>query len=208
MNRGLSPGWNTHALVFCVLPLLLLLWAELKIGFAWGVTIVGLFDTVATLYFLRRSQRQIVRLGAFGPTRARWWIETAALCWTLCMSCAIFCVSQGNGAVGLPVFQAAWIDLAFQASRWFFWAAMLFTTVGFAVGLAQQKRIQGRALDLASAAFWMVVCIHIIMVSLPDNRVWTDVVAPVCAIVAVAALLIAGGVAIWHRDTSRNVSSP
>ncbi|MBP90330.1 MAG: hypothetical protein CMJ64_27100 [Planctomycetaceae bacterium] len=208
MNNGHSPGWSSHALVFSILPLLLICWAELEIGLAWGITVVGLLDTVATLYFLRRSRRQILRLGVFGPTRARWWIEVAAVCWTLCMSCAIFSVSQANGAIALPLFQAAWVDLAFQASGWFFWASLVLTIVGFVVGLARRKRIQGRALNLVSAAFWMVVCIHVIMWSLPDNPILSDVIAPVCAIVAIAALLAAGAIAFWHRAEDRRKTTP
>ena len=198
LNNEQSPGWAPQALVFSMLGLLLFCWFQLKVGLAWGITLIGLLDTVAALHFLRRSQRQLLRFGVFGPTRARWWIESAALSWTLCMSCGLFSVTQANGAVALPLIQAACIELAFQAAKWSFYAALVLTCVGFLVGLAQAKPIHGRALDLVSASFWFIVFLHAIMWGLPDDPILSDLIAPVCGAIAVAALLVAGAIAIWH----------
>jgi hypothetical protein len=200
MNREQMPGWGPHMLVFSILGLALFAWCEFGIAIAWGLLLVAILDFAATQYFVRRSLRQVGRLGAFGLTRARWWIEVAALCWTLCFSLGLFSLAQGapGGGVQLRALQLA--DIAAECAGYLYFAFFVLTVVSFVLGLAQRKPIHGRSLELVAWFFWCIVFIYAVIWVTPDNPVLTDIVAPICAVLGIVALVAAGLMAVWLRN--------
>ncbi len=93
MNADLPAGWMAHMGVFSAFALALMAFAALGLPMAWPLAVVGALDLGVTFHFVRWSLPRIRRLGMLGPTRARWWIETAALDWTLCISIGVFAIT-------------------------------------------------------------------------------------------------------------------
>jgi hypothetical protein len=186
MNDDVPAGWMVHMGVFSTFALLLLAAVEFGLPMMWPLAIVGCLDLLATHHFLRWSLPRIGRLGPLGPTRARWWIEAAALDWTLCVSIGVFGITRAFPAVLAPAKYLLFLFFALAG-------------IGFALGLVQGKRIRGRALELVAWFFWTTVVILAAMALVPDNPVLTDWVAPVLAVLSAVVLVAAGIVALRNQ---------
>lgn len=200
MSNDGSPGWGAQMLVFSLLALAMMAWLEIGIGVAWGVCLISTLDVILTQHFVRRAIRQIRRLGVFGPTRARWWIELSALVWTLCFSCEVFFLAQASG-LALQPWPALVLDVVMACGKFLFFAFLVLTVVSFLLGLVQGKRIRGRSLELVSYFFWTIVVIGAAIFCIPDNPDLGNVIAPICAVLGIAALVIASLTAAWQAMT-------
>ena len=203
MNANLAPGWTAHMFVFSMLALAMIASFEVGMPMAWPLPVIGAIDLLATQYFVRRSLRQIRKLGLLGPTRARWWIEVAALDWTFCISTGLFAVTHVNPAAVLPGWQNALITVGLDCAEYLFFAFLVLTPVGFFVGLIQGKRIRGRSLELVNWFFWSIVVILASCLLVPEHRVMTKWVAPTLLVLSVIVLCGAGVVALKQRMGTR-----
>ncbi len=199
MKADLPPGWAGTMLAFSLLALTMIAAVGLGMPLAWPLSIIGVIDLFVTLHFIRGFVGRIWRLGILGPTRARWWIEIAALDWTLCMSCGVFFITHGNPALALPAWQQAFADLAFAGMGHLFPPFLAFTVVGFLLGLTRGKRIRGRSLELVNFFFWLMVVIQASLLLVPEHPALSELVAPALAVLGVVALCAAGVVAATQR---------
>ncbi|NLS98009.1 MAG: hypothetical protein GXX96_38225 [Planctomycetaceae bacterium] len=200
-KAGLPPGWVPHMLVFSALgvafPFIFFFAVFVGIPMGWILVAIGCIDFFAAKYVLGGSIPRIKRMGLFGPTRARWWIEMAAVAWTLCMSLAVFALAQmqlfGPAATG------AWNFLLLFVSM---------TMIGYTLGLLQGKRIRGRAVELVNWFFWWVVgCavgLPIACSLIPQNPVLVNCVAPALGGLSVIVLLVAAIIALKRRIRNRS----
>lgn len=121
-------------LVFSALALTLMAAVELGVPTAGPFTIIGSFDLLATCHFARASIRRIWRLHWFAPGRARWWLELAALDWTLCMGAGVFALTHGPAAAALPAWQQLVVIIAWYGAIHLVLPFLALTIVGFALG--------------------------------------------------------------------------
>lgn len=199
-KAGLPPGWAPHMLVFSALgvafPFIFFFAVFVGIPMGWVLVAIGCVDFFAAKYVLGGSIPRIKRMGLFGPTLARWWIEMAAVAWTLCMSLAVFALAQmqlfGPAATG------AWNFLLLFVST---------TVIGYTLGQLQGKRIRGRAVELVNWFFWWVVGCAVgrpIACSLiPQNPVLVNCVAPALGGLSAIVLLVAAIMALKRRIRNR-----
>jgi hypothetical protein len=195
MDGERPPGWQLPAAMFGFLAFGMV--AGATVGWAaveWWLTVVGIADFIVAWHFVHWSQRRIRRMGIVGPSRARWWIELAALDWTLCLSSGIFWVTHGLFAGMLP----PWLQMPFATAArltgMLFYAFIAFASTGYILGLIRGVRIRGRSLELVSFFFWMIVGMSAAFL-LPQNPALGGWVAEAFAIVGVAASCVAGLVA-------------
>ena len=140
-------------------------------------------------------------MGPYGPTRARWWIELAALDWTLCVSGFLFCIAHGLPAGMLPAWQQWCVDLAWHASRRLIVPFFVLTIVGYIFGLVQAKRVTGRSVELVNFFFWTFVLIGT-MSLIPQNPGFFVPLGAAFGIVGGVALGVAGvlGLRVWLQS--------
>lgn len=171
-------GWMAHLSLFSLIGIGTWVWVFTGLPLGRLLPVMSLLDLFVTWQFLRRSLPRIRRLGWSGPLRARWWIEAAALDWTLVCSSGLFWLAHSLPKANLPPWQAAcvwfalWIGLV--SFVWFF----VFAVTGYALGLIQRRAIHGRAAELVNFFFWPITIIGGISQLVPENPVWTDVIAP------------------------------
>jgi hypothetical protein len=199
MNGKGAPGWAAQMAVFSALALTLMGAVELGVPTAWPFTIIGSLDLLATQHFARTSFRRIRRLRCLAPARARWWIELAALDWTLCMSTGVFALTHGQAAAAPPAWQQDVVAVAGYCAAGLFVPFLALTVLGFAVGLIQRQRIRGRSLELVTWFFWSIVVIVGACRLVPEAPVLVDWVAPGLAVLSAVALSAAGVVAVGQR---------
>ena len=199
MNAQLAPGWAAQMLVFGMLGLIMIAAVEFGLPMAWPLTIIGTIDLVATQHFVRGSLRRIRRLGIRGPTRARWWIEVAALDWTLCISGGVFAFTHGNPAAALPAWQQAFVAFALGCAAHLFFPFLALAVVGFLLGFVQGRRIRGRSLELVTWFFWWIVVIVGSCLLVPQHPALTTLVAPALALLSAVVLCAAALVAVKQR---------
>lgn len=201
MNADLPPGWAAEMGVFSALALAMIAAFELRVPIVWPLALIGAVDLVAVQHFVRGASRRIRMLGIPGPTRARWWIEAAALSWTLCMGCGVLAVTHGHHAAPLPAWQGALLAVAWNCAGYMFVAFLVLTIVGFLLGMIQGKRIRGRSLELVSWFFWSIVIIGGGFVAIPEAQALTKWIAPTLALVSIVPLIVAGVLWIRQRGT-------
>lgn len=202
-GTDVEAGWYGPVKIFFPLAFLLPIAEVLGLPQHWPLLVVGCLDLLATKHFAGRSVLRIRRMGLLGPTRARWWIEAAALVWILCMSVGVFAVERGQAAF---VQRNRGLFSVFEVAMWttgvliaLFYAM---TITGYGVGLVQRKPIRGRAVELVNFFFWgMTIVLGIVAAAifLPPNLFLGNWVAPLLAILSLAVLLVAGVVAVWNR---------
>jgi len=198
-NADQAPGWVAQMGVFSMLALTMIAAFELGLPMAWPLTIIGVIDLLVTQHFARRSLRRIRRLGMLGPTRGRWWIELAALDWTLCISGGIFALTHGHPAAALPAWQRAFVNFAWDCAAHLFYPFLALPVVGFLLGMVQGGRIRGRSLELVNWFFWSIAVIGASLLLIPENPVLTTWVAPALAILSACMLCAAGVIALRQR---------
>jgi hypothetical protein len=199
MNAERPPGWASQMMVFSSLALTMMAAVEFGASTVWPLALIGAVDLVATQHFVRGASHRIWMLGMLGPTRARWWIEAAALSWTLCMSCGVFGITQGNLGGPQLAWQGAFLAVARDCVEGLFVAFIASTVVGFLLGVVQGKRIRGRSLELVCWFFWSIVVIGACLVAVPEHQVLTQWIAPMLALVSVVVLCMAWILAIRRR---------
>lgn len=198
-KAGLPPGWAPHMLVFSALgvafPFIFFFAVFVGIPMGWVLVAIGCIDFFAAKYVLGGSIPRIKRMGLFGPTLARWWIEMAAVAWTLCMSLAVFALAQMQ--LFGPAAWGAWYFLLFFVAM---------SAIAYTLGLLQGKRIRGRAVELVNWFFWWVVgCavgLPIACSLIPQNPVLVNCVAPALGVLCVVVLLVAAVITLkrWIRN--------
>jgi hypothetical protein len=208
MNGEGAPGWAAQMAVFSALALTLMGAVELGVPTAWPFTIIGSLDLLATQHFARASLRRIRRLGWLAPRRARWWIELAALDWTLCMSTAVFALTHGQAAAALPAWLQVVVAVAGYCAPRLFVPFLALSILGFGVGLIQGQRIRGRSLELVTWFFWSIAVILGACLLVPEAPVLVDWVAPALAVLSAVALFAGGVVAVRQRLLAQRSTKP
>ena len=188
-------GMGTCVWVFTGLPLGRLLPA------------MSVLDLLVTWHFLRRSLPRIRRMGWTGPLRARWWIEVAALDWTLVCSGGLFWLAHSLPNANLPPWQVACVWAALWGGLVAFVCFFAFALTGYAMGLIQGRAIRGRAVELVNFFFWTIVVIGGGSQLVPENPIWTDLIAPAVLALGIGVAVIAAVIAAWqhfgHNGDSR-----
>lgn len=196
MNQQDWAGWMPMTGVFSGMALCLIVASLVGARWAWGwaLPIFSGINVLIARRFVVQSLRRAARFGIYGPMRARWWIELAAVNLLLVFCLFLFGVSNGVGAA-LPPWQKAVADFAFRATKVLGPPFPLLTFTGYVVGLAGQQRVTGRSLEMVNFIFWMLAGIAAAS-QLPPVADW---IAPTVAIVGIAALCLAGGMAAKQK---------
>jgi hypothetical protein len=142
-------------------------------------------------------------MGWFAPTRGRWWIELAALDWTLCIAGGSFWIVKG-AALGGPGWGNAVLLVAGYLTGWTFCAFFPLTIAGYIVGLIRGRRLAGSSLETVNFFFWMLIAVFL-MQRAPPLAPWFG---PAMASVAVCAAILAGILAIHARRNQRMSTPP
>jgi hypothetical protein len=198
MRRQEPAGWMPQMLVFSSLAVTLMASAALRIPMTWPLSVIGALDLVATRHFAWTGVRRVLRLGITGPTRPRWWIELAALDFTLLMCCGCFVAVHGNAAL-LGGWQMWPVTVAFSSSKYLVVAFLVLSTAAYLLGLIQGKRAQGRSLELMNFFFWTIVGIWLAIWIIPDHRALGGWVAEAAAVAGVGAACLAGALEAKRR---------
>jgi hypothetical protein len=199
MKASKLPGWAPQMFVFSLFAAAIVAAFELGVPVSWTLTLVGVVDALLTQHFLRGALRRMRRLGWFRPTRARWWIELAALDWTLCLSLSLFGLTLGKGAAGLPAWAQNVMGFSFVFVKGLCVAFFALTMLAFAIGLLQGRRTRGRSLELVNFFFWVFGFIVASMLLVPQAPVLANVVSPVLLIVSILTFCAAGALAFRQR---------
>jgi hypothetical protein len=151
-----APGWAPHMLVFCVIALVIGGASQLGLQIQWLALPLFTIDFVtsyATQRLVRKSWLRLGRMGCLGLTRARWWIELAGLACTLTMAFGVSGMAHGVPGVQFP--GAKWIhSILYNGSRFSAAIFLLTGTIGMLMGVAQQKPVHGRSLELVACFYW------------------------------------------------------
>jgi hypothetical protein len=168
-------------------------------AWAWAIPVFSGLNFLIARRLAAQSLRRVYRFGVYGPLRARWWIELAAVNLLLVFCLGLFAASNGAGAA-LPPWQKAVADVAFQAARILGPPFVLLSLTGYIVGLAGNQRVTGRSLEMVNFHFWLLVGI-VASSRLPPVADW---IAPTVAIAGIVALILAGGMAAKQKwDAAR-----
>lgn len=153
--EGDTPGWMPQVVIYSGLGFLLVLSCapQNMVLLQWSLNIAAVVDVLVAIHFLRRSARQMRKLGPSGPLRARWWIEFAALNWTLCISLGVFVLFHGGAWNHVPLFHDAW--------RCLYCSFFVLSTSAYAMGLMQRKPIRGKSLELVNWWFWLLTSFNL-----------------------------------------------
>jgi hypothetical protein len=165
-----------------------------KQAWAWALPVFSGINVLISRRLAAQSLRRASRFGIYGPLRARWWIELAAVDLLLVFCLFLFAVSNGAGAA-LPPWQKAVADFAFRATRVLGPPFLLLTVAGYIVGLAGKQRVTGRSLEMVNFIFWTLAGIAASF-QLPPVAHW---IAPAVGVVGGTALVLAGGMAVIEK---------
>jgi hypothetical protein len=203
MNEERPPGWAVLMGVFSGLALALMTAANFRLPFGLVFSVAAAVGLLIAERFSHWPVRQIWRLGLRGPTRARWWVELAALTWTLCFCGGLFWLAHGIGAAALPGVIELIVSAVATGTKYLFAAFFGFALAGYVLGALQQKRLRGRSVELVNWFFWTIVGSQL-LAAIPWDFGPVAWVAPVLAIVGVAAGCVAAILAAyqhWIRAT-------
>jgi hypothetical protein len=200
-NREMA-GWMPYMGIFSGLALFVMLTVRVRVGMDWALAVASVIDLLVAQHFVRRFGRRLRRLGLFGATRARWWIELAALDLTLCFSSGLFSLAHRNGQV-LPAWQQVMVDGASQTMELLSYPFLGFTIVAYMLGLLQGRRMSGRSLELVNFFFWLYV-IDKGIDNLPQDASFAVIAAIAIGVIAVVMLGIAGVLATRQHLRKRD----
>ncbi len=164
MNRKTGetrPGWAPHMLVFCLIAMVI--GGAVNLGWqrqwlSWPLFVIDTITSYATQRLVRRSWYRLGRLGAYGASRARWWLELSGLSCTLTMAFGVSALAHGLPGVQFP--GAIWIHAFLYHGARFSCFVFLFTaTLGMLIGVAQRKQVHGRSIELVAWFYWFFVLI-------------------------------------------------
>ena len=133
-------------------------------------------------HLLLSGLRIISKMGIRGPLRARWWIEVAALDWTLLMACIAFGLCWPFGPSALD-FLLNW------GPACLFCLFFPLTLIGYLLGLAQRRRIRCYSLELVNFFFWCMAGSYVAMMLL-DMPMIGDLVIPLIIAAGVVLLMV------------------
>jgi hypothetical protein len=150
---------------------------------------------------IAQGVRRLRRMGWFAPTRGRWWIELAALDWTLCIAGGSFWIVRNMAAGGLGWGNAV-LPAVQQLIGWTFCAFFPLTVAGYVVGLVRGRRLAGGSVETVNCFFWFVVSV-LLMHQAPPLATWFG---PVLAIVGLGAGAVAGLLALRQRARRSRLS--
>lgn len=168
----------------------------------------------AMLIAIRRSARNVFRMGAFAVTRARWWFECATTAWnivvllflvTLVVSwAAVWLQAQGVGAI---VWQGGRLLNSIGLATF-----AIAGTAGYGVSFARRRWPTGRASEcvhyflLLPAGF---MCVIVAVDHWPIGRLWPDgfilVAGAVGALLFLGIAIVAGSKGFerfWRRSAA------
>jgi hypothetical protein len=197
MQRDEPAGWMPAMLVFSSLAVTLMAGAWLGLPIAWAISVIGVLDLLATAYFVSTGIRRVWRLGVAGPMRPRWWIEIAAIDWTLIMSCGCF----------VAVHRKNWlVELAFTGTTYLLPAFFVFAIAGYLLGLLRGKSVRGSSLELVNFFFWMIVGIWVSIWAIPGHPALGGWLAASAGLVGIGAASLAGVLEIRRRVRSSRIA--
>lgn len=201
-SNEFRPGWSDHmfplAFAGASIPFCLLF------GIDWLLllVLVSAIFLVCSRKLIARSVRRIRRMGWFAPTRGRWWIELAALDWTLCMAGGCFwlaSVLQGGG----PLCGNGAVAVVGDLTRLAFYAFYPLAAAGYVIGLCRGRRTAGGSLETVNHFFWMSTVIWLLKQG-PPLGAWF---APVMFGIAAGAAMLAGVLFVRARRMNRKLAS-
>jgi hypothetical protein len=129
--------------------------------------------------------------------RPRWWIEVAAIDWTLIMSCGCF----------VAVHRKNWlVELAFTGTTYLLPAFFVFAIAGYLLGLLRGKSVRGSSLELVNFFFWMIVGIWVSNWAILGHPALGGWLAASAALVGVGAACLAGTLEIRRRVRSSRIA--
>lgn len=188
------PGWALHVFPFALLGTCLGFCVAIGLDPMLPVVMGSALFLACSRKIIAQNVRRIRRMGWFAPTRARWWIELAALDWTLCIAGGSFWIVRNMAAGGL-VWGNAVLLAAQYVIGWTFCAFFPLTVAGYVVGLIRGRRLAGGSLETVNFFFWMLVAIFL-MQQAPPLATWFG---PAVAMIGLSAGAVAGLLALRQR---------
>lgn len=193
------PGWMPHAFVFCSFGLIIMAWCSLKIPLAWPCALLDIVATLITHVLLKRSVKQLCRMGWLGFSRPRWWIELSAALCTATMGLFVTAMSQVNPVVAPPGIVNAIADFCAHAAVVSGWGFMIAGAIGMLFGQIIDRPVRGHAMELVAATFWFVVFMAAVTTA-PDA--WT---LPIIMGLTLTAILVTLVYYYYERETDQTL---
>ena len=180
------PGWGPQMFVFSMFACTVMLWCSLKLPLAWPFALLDIAATIFTHQLLKRSAKQLYRMGWKGFSRPRWWVELSAAFCTATMGLFVTSLSQVNPVFAAPGLVNAIAELCFELALITGWGFLLTAAVGMLLGQILDRPVRGRAIELVAPTFWFVFLMRVIDRA-PDA--WIEPIILGLAMIAVTAAL-------------------
>jgi len=172
--------------VFSSFALVIMAWCSLKIPLAWPCALLDVVATIITHALLKRSVKQIYRMGLLGFARPRWWIELSAALCTATMGLFVTAIAQVNPVIAPPGMFNAFANFCANAAVVTGWGFMITAAIGMLFGLALNRPVRGHAMELVAAAFWFNAFM-LVVTTAPDD--WTLPIIMGITMISVAVTL-------------------
>ena len=188
-RRG-GPGWVPPMGTFMML--IGAGFVAIQFGQALADILLAIFSVVdlfVTSHFVRRYISRLKALGLRGPSLPRWWIEAAALNWTLVAGSAMFAIAHRNAGGG---WMKPLLEFANRLLPVWYDGFLVFAVTGFLLGILRNRPVNGPASELVSAFFWGILLILFSIHVVPDAPALSNLIAPALAIVGVGLLVTIG----------------